>query len=366
MILDQYLSESGLIGENYDVEPTNEGFDFDFGGIERINDLCESDSHALNMAVMLADVRTCQLMNEGANLEASQLQENVFSSFWEKLKTIVKKMWARVKEVLNSVLLQFTKLANDKAFLTRAKKIMNDSKFDTSGLEVEGFIYTLDAFNPLDAYNKMIKAAGAKFNITCDAGSDKEDAAKKADDAKKKLDDAISDSAIDDYVKAGYGCVVSDLDDTLFKALRNGKDTSEQISFNKSDCVKAIEGYKSRVNSVNSLKTQMDSAYKNALKTITDLQKENDKQVENAETQGPRQQLLRGVYTKHGDMLKTLLTHANKGCSAKLKAFKDERSQAKSMIMKAISKSNKNRKENATKTWGDSTDLLGNLMDQFN
>ena len=368
MILDQYLTESGFgeYGSDYNVEPTNEGFDFDFGGMERIEDLCEAESHALHMAMMVTEVQTCNLLEEGANLQAEQLQENVLSSFWEKIKTIIKKMWARVKEVVNSVLLQFTKLANDKAFLTQAKKILNGENFDASGLELEGFTFTLDKVDPLKAYKDMIAAAKSKFNISCSVGTDKEDAANKADAAKKLLDTANSSDSIDEYVKAGYDCTVSDLDDHLFKVLRSNSDTSSEMSFDKSSCIKAIDGYKAAVNRVNSLKSQMDSAYKSALKEVEELKKENDKTVSNNELEGPKQQVMRAVYRDHADMLKTLLNYANRGCSAKLKALKDERAQAKSMIMKAISKSKKNNKESKNKTWGESSNILDSLMNQFN
>ena len=56
MILDQFLNESSF-GYAEDVEATNEGFDFEFGGFERVIELSENDMHKLNMAMMASEVQ---------------------------------------------------------------------------------------------------------------------------------------------------------------------------------------------------------------------------------------------------------------------------------------------------------------------
>lgn len=239
MYLENYLNENtnSFEHEDFNVEATQEGFDFENAGVQEVIGLTLRESNALNMAQLGSEVLCIKLMNENASEEAEAIQENVITSFFGKVKEIIKKMWARMKEVMNTVVIYFTKMANDKAFINRIENALK-SYSDFSGLEIEGYDFTLDAIDPEACYSKVISAINSKFNgIKPTAGKDAEATKANIKPAQEALEKATDEDAKDDYLKAGFGCTKDDFNDEMFKVFRNGKDSKESITFNKSACI---------------------------------------------------------------------------------------------------------------------------------
>ena len=452
MLLEQFMNESFdpfNSGYNYDVEPTNEGYDFNNGGFEIALQECDTESSKLNMADIVAEYQSCRLISEGSYGEAAMLQENVLKTFFEKLKEIVKAMWRKMKEIMQTVVLYFTKLTSDTKFITQMKKALNTYR-DFSNLEVEGYKFTLDAIDPLASYNNMNKKLHSLFsevkkqsglnlsesvlseygepgpwdapeivfsngssgnkgggsssesksnfgnpNRTDIPTSNSEEGKKrmgmgsgpspklihdnespkvteeeklKLADLNQKLEEITNDDAIDKIISAGFnGCSgKAEFNDYLFKALRSGTDSKESVDFSKSDCIKAIEGYKKALASVKNIQNQVDAVHKKALAAIDKAKTEASKQEAKTDNAKVLKTFAENVCKKLAAMTKDNLTYTNTAIAAKNAAIKEERTQAKSMLMKAYNQAKKNQKEtlkSESTYYGD--DVLGQLMSRF-
>ena len=341
------------------VEPTSEGYSFEYGGLERVQDLMESDTTAINMAENVEEVRVCNMLHE-ANMRmrngdvsghemliesAEELSEATIKSVFDAIIGAIKKAWARVKEVMSTVALYFKKIGSNKAFLTSAEKFISSPNFNPAGLEFEGYNYNFERFDALKSYKDMIKEVNSKFSSVEDVktGLKAEDAKEFVKEANSELEKVTSSEAFDDYVNVGFGCKAKDVKKTLYKTLR-GSDEKVKLSFNKELCKKAINGYDEASAKIKSMSAKLDSMYVDAIKQVEVAKKANIA-LDKDNNFKPRQTFLKSVYSKKASIFKKLLDVSQSTCSIYISVLKEERAQAKSIIMKAISQSKKNGKE---------------------
>ena len=70
------------------------------------------------------DFKESALVNEGSSVQIELLQENVFTSFFSKLKELFKKLWAKIKAIFHGFIAKFTaKLGSEnKAFAKKYRR----------------------------------------------------------------------------------------------------------------------------------------------------------------------------------------------------------------------------------------------------
>ena len=372
MLLNKFLNESSLIGDNdYEVEMTNEGFRFEDGGISRIISLSESAMSEINMRCQLAEVEAGKKVIAGATLsEAYMLQENVISSAIGGIKKIIMKIWARMKEVCEAVRMEFNKLFNTSAFLKDAKRILEKIN-DFKDLEFEGYDFTVDALDANSVYIASEKAVIKAYNAAesalngVKAGEDTE-ATRKSVEAHKDVIDALKgDELKKKMTEAAFGCSPEDLNKTIFKKLRNGKDTEEKLSWDKNKCIKAIEELTSLQNKVKGVADSVNNAHKKALNGVDESIKKAEKANGEAKSTesgitSAKLQILKDKATG----LKSALDLSNIATNAKLAVLKTEAAQSKKFISAAIRQGRKNERTNKV---SESVDIfnLDNIADQY-
>lgn len=322
----QYLigeSTNELIEES--VEPTSEGLDFEMGGFEIATELAEQSSFMLGVAHTADQMRILQqssnLSEATENMEA--LAEASVKGVFQKIKDIIKKMWKRLTEVMNTVINYFTKLASDTKFIQRVKSQLQDYN---KSVTLQGYKFTINAVDPKKSYDAMVNSVKGKFSAV---------------NTKEALDNATNFDAIDSYVKTGFGFGKTSFENDLFKALRNGSDSQSEVTFNKQSLISAVEGYKTSVSVVKSAKVKIDSVYSSAIKQVDNLASENNKIQAKTDADKEKQSIKSAVYKQEADMLKNLLSYTNKAVSAQVSALKAERSQAKNALMQALKDSKK-------------------------
>src|SRR5574344_379450 len=286
MILDQFLNESYGYSNIPDVEASNEGFDFEHGGFHEVIGLAESEMHKMRLAEMAVECKSVQLLAENSMDAFNLLQENVVTSFFAKIKEIVVKLWQRMKEVINTVKMYFQKIVSDKAFLASAKKAL-EKHADWSGLEYEGFEFTLDAVDPKaiyndckDGINNAIETVGVHKELDLlKKNTPTPEEKTKIKKLKEELDKATTDEAIKKIfsTKAMGGKSFSDAKNYFFKKFRNDKDSKNKVSFDKKSALEAIETLNSSINTAKGISADIDSTHKSTLDVIEEKRKEAEK-----------------------------------------------------------------------------------------
>ena len=321
MLLNDYLNESGYSI----IEATNEGYDFEFGGMEDVIDLAESDMTKLAFADIISQVQICNAINENTDIEP--LQENAIKSFFEKVKSIIKKMAARVMEVLNSAKLHFQKIFMKNKFIENANKILKDYN---GSVEIEGYNYTVN-YDSKKMYETYISKVEKKINDAINAG----------DNAKTTLENNTNAEAVDTIVEESFGSKESEIKTYMFKTLRNGNDSTETIKVNCSSVLNSLKSQQYMISNIDKIKTEISNMYKSAISTVDGLQKEAEKSNDNNKS------FKIEAYKKQSTLLTKGLNIANMTVNARLVAIKDNVKQAKSAAMKLISQKKKeDRKEN--------------------
>lgn len=339
MFFDNLLNESyenNIIVE--DVEATNEGYEFEYGGLERVQDLMESETSAIAMTEMFMEAKSVLALDrarkaeESGNLSESttlqesfeQLQEASVKGVFDSIINAIKKAWARVKEVFNTVILHFKKLASNNAFLTQAKTYINSPEFDATGFEAEGYNYDL-TLDPVAAYKKMV----AKIDtIASDCI--------KANDG--NCDKLTSKETMDALVKEAFGAEnAKELKATLYKQLRGSEEKVKITSFDKSEAIKAVDGFAQAAADIKAISSKLDIMYKDAIAAVTKAKKEAESNEDSAKN-------TKAVLSKKASVLKKALDVAQSATGIYVSVLKEERNQAKSFIVKAISQSKKNAK----------------------
>lgn len=371
-ILNTFLSESAVLGYNdiEDVEPSTEGFDHESGGTFRANMLAEAAFAELDAVVTATEVKGYQQLAEGATIEEMLvLQEGVVTNIISKAKEIIKKLWSRMKSVANSVKLQFEKVFNSKAFVVDAEKTLK-SITDFTDLELEGYVYTLDAIDPKAGASKAFNEinASVKSTVSVIDGVDYKgktlEAYNTALSSKiKPLMEKLEGETLKNSVcNAIVGVNEDSVNEEIFKKLRDGKDSKDTVSWNKEKCLAAIKNMSSLSNKIKSISGDIDTMYKAALSIINDLEKLTNKAKSGDISDVKRHGLneISKVLSKGAEGLKYALGIANRVVDGKFQAIKEEASQSKSFIMKAISQGKKNAR--AAEKVSESTDVT-NFLD---
>lgn len=368
--IDEILSEGTNIfgGQSYSVEPDT-SYTLENGGVYRA--LMESADAimSLNALEQKTDISVSNavLLNESTAENAVMLMEGVLSKAAEGVKTIIQKLWAKMKGVVDSVKLAIKKLFNNDAFILEASKQLEKMN-DFSGLEFEGYDYTLDAIDPKAIYLK----AGEKVDTIIDKvyqslsslkGTDTVEGTNKQVDKtgfRTVMEELEPDKLNDTLAQTALGCDYNELNEELAKKLRNGEDSKKQISWNKSAAINAIKNLKSLTNSLNSVSQSVDVAHKNALARVDKFIKQFNKNADaKSSSYEPVKQAMNQLTNKSTKALQTALAISNLAVNAKLSALQEQASQAKSHIMAAISQGKKNKGKALQESTG--FDLFGDI-----
>ena len=139
MLIEQYIESFNSV-DNIDVpEPTNEGYDFEFGGFETVIGFSEANIHAINIKDIVEQVKVCNALNESAIEEADMLLEASIKGFFEAIANGIKKFWAKVQEVFKTAALKLDRIFNEKGFITRAKQMLSTAKFSGKKVKINDF-----------------------------------------------------------------------------------------------------------------------------------------------------------------------------------------------------------------------------------
>lgn len=365
MLIEQYIESFNSVG-NIDVpEPTNEGYDFEFGGFETVIGFSEANIHAINIKDIVEQVKVCNALNESAIEEADMLLEASIKGFFEAIANGIKKFWAKVQEVFKTAALKLDRIFNEKGFITRAKQILSTAKFSGKKVTLKGYKYTLEEVDPLKIGQNMKAKIDEIFNgIQIPTGEKPDFTAAKEAIAKTK-----SSETLDEIAKASNITGVekqSDLKVAIPKKLRNGASEKTDIVFDPASAIKFLDTFTSVKNTVLKQKNDVDSLFKIAISDVKKLQSECDKEKDNTAAVKIEK------YKNNATVLNKTLNMAVSIASMKLSALKEERSQSKSLVVKAISliKKGKDGTESSstnteTEAQNNSVELdsiLGNLM----
>lgn len=201
------------------------------------------------------DFKESALIHEGAsNEEIMTLQENVFSSFFNKIKELLKKLWAKIKAVFHGFIAKFSaKFGSDnKAFAKKYRK-------DVLGKDLSKFEAKYE--KPKSGINDILSLAKAKsLEIEVDikkAKSDVEDWDEEDEESKalSKLT-GIDDIDAKDFSKEYHEACFEDKEtiegptevetalthlEGADKTISNIKKASDKIQRCLEDCIKKVD-----------------------------------------------------------------------------------------------------------------------------
>ena len=333
---------------NEEILPTNEGFTFE-GGFENALMLAEESHHAIKMAGLNCDLyASASLMeavktntlSESAIDSAYILQEKVLGSLFENLRNMLRKLAGRVKEVIKTLGMHFDKVFNKKGYLSSAKdKLKTVTNFGDA--KIEGYTYTQGAIDPVNIYNKMAAKAKSEFDGIFNSVKDAdkvEDARKENETAIKSYEEFKSEEFIDTLAKEAGADDRADYIAYLYKTLRDGKDSKEEIKIDgTSKAFGMLDGFKTAQATLNGLSSKVDTLYGAAKKTIDEAEKKHNKT--SAEAKDGKKvvaELKLKLIQTWADRTAKASVMANEAIKAKLGALKEEQSQNYSLISKAM------------------------------
>lgn len=357
-ILDNYLNNSN-INTSYieDVEMTNEGYTIN-GGVESVLLESEEASHKMNMLQIGMESKGVMILHEASMNGESQaealekvnmLMEKVSFGILEKIKDLVKRMWAKMKEIVNSLKMALAKAFSESKYIQMAAKAL-EGLSDFTDFEYEGYNYDMT----YDLKSRWVKAAAAVTNTfkgimaSIKEGKDAKDSAAKVNTVKEAVNKAKDIDAMDKYCKAGYGCKVSDLEKTVFKTLRGGAESKTIIkTINKDAALNILKEFKSAQADISAIAKSIDDSHKEVIAILDELIAEYSKEVKN-DTTGTKtafNTLTVSVARDQAAVTKEILNISNRVTGYKMAALKEEKVQAKAMVSKAISVGKKNKKK---------------------
>ena len=317
MFIEKFLNENGLDPEVVpEIEPTNEGFDMEALTITDAIGLMEADMHKLEMSRMALEVNSVANLHRGKMLveDAIQLQEASIKGAFDAIKGFLSKMWARIKEAWNTFLIKIMKLFKADGKLLQLASAALKNITHTENIEVDGYVYTLDAVVPMTVFTKMktkIEAATGDYDAIC------------------------GKEAIDAYCEAGTGYAKDKYVEELKKALRNGASEKVKIKFNQQTVEENIKGYKLALSKLKDLKKDIDKAGSDSIAAINKLKKDAEKDED------------KKTYEARAKAMKDASTVAAKCVQLKIDAIKEQVGQSRSLLSKAVSGGRKADREAA-------------------
>lgn len=361
MLFNQFeniLSESSFGGDVPLVEATNNGYNLE----DMTCIILEStqDLHRVSMggltseaycAYKLVESSKLGTLNESTLHEAEMLQEKVNLSIFDNIKKIIKKVLAKIKEIINNLKMQFNKLFNQKAWLTEAKnRLKNVSDFNDA--KIDGYNFTIDALDPEKVFEKARAVVDKKANEILDAVvSDNvetvEDAKEKNKTALKAFEEFKDSMFEDEIAKAVDADSISELGAQFSKVCRDGKDSTDEITITgTSDAFKCLDKLASASSKLKSVEQRLNTVYSSTIKEINKKENEYKKLAEKAE-KGERYvaEIKKQTYTKQAERIGTVFNIAIQASKAKLEALNAEAKQSKTLISKALAGSKAAKKK---------------------
>lgn len=357
-ILDNYLNNSSVDTSHVeDVEMTNEGYTIN-GGVESVLLESEEASHKMNMLQIGMESKGVMILHEASMNGESQtealekvnmLMEKVSFGILEKIKDLVKRMWAKMKEIVNSLKMALAKAFSESKYIQMASKALADLS-DFTDFEYEGYNYDM-SYDLKSRWEKANNAAANSFKgiiASIKEGKEAKDSATKVNAVRESVNKVKDTEAMDKYCNAGYGCKVSDLEKTVFKTLRGGTDTKTTIkTINKDAALNILKEFKSAQADINSIAKSIDDSHKEVIAFLDGLIAEYSKEVKN-DTTGTKtayNNLVVSVARDEASVIKEILNISNRVTGYKMAALKEEKVQAKAMVSKAIAVGKKNKKK---------------------
>lgn len=303
------LTES-LVHGTETVEASNYGITPDMAGIMQINNESAEDSFLLESAMIMASTR---ILCEGTDVEA--LQEGVVKNAFDKIKEIIKKMWAKIKEFFKGVRTFFDRVVlNSKKFgekyedqIKAVKSVtIEGQNYNPSGLKLDSDIWSkADGYIKSIAYNnKDIKEAEARDNM---------------------LSAITSDKNIKKFCSEKVGI----------------KPAKTNVTFSGSDLLTAMKEVNSSINIIKAEESAVDKLYSTALSKIEEIKKQKESQENKTEY---AKSAIRVAGIK-ANLVKEAMNLVNTATGIKIGAVKAMAGQAKTAAYKGIAQNKADAKK---------------------
>lgn len=310
------LSES-LVHGTETVEASNCGITPDMAGILQINNESAEDSFLLESAIILASAK---ILSEGTDVEA--LQEGVIKNVFDKIKEIVKKMWAKIKEFFKGVRMFFDKIAlNSKKFAEKYEKQIKEVKSVT----IEGQDY-----KPENLSVDEIWKNGSKAVISNTMGGITKGEAVKEADVRSEIVKAICHNGTD--VKK-Y-CLEK----------MNVKPAKTNITFSGSELLTQMKEINTYINDVKAEEKAVDKLYTECLSNIDRAKKDaekNSKDDSNSDDDRKSSGKQAKVHAMRANLMKEVMNYVNTAAGVKIQVYKSAAGQAKTAAYKGIAENRK-------------------------
>lgn len=305
------LTES-LVHGTETVEASNCGITPDMAGILQINNESAEDSFLLESAMILANAR---ILSEGNEVEA--LQEGVVKNAFDRIKEIVKKMWAKIKEFFKGVRTFFDKI------------VMSSKSF-------------------AEKYETQIKAVKS---VTIEGQDYKPENLKISNDIWKPASSYVTGSELADYNKtikeseardAMLSKITSDKNIKKFCLEKmNIKPAKTNVTFSGSELLSAMKEVNSSINTIKAEESEIDKLYSTALSEIEKAKKDAEGAKDNKEYNKNKARVA-GI---RASLIKDAMNQVNTATGLKIGAIKSMAGQAKTAAYKGIAQNKANAKK---------------------
>lgn len=305
------LTES-LVHGTETVEASNYGITPDMAGIMQINNESAEDSFLLESAMIMASTR---ILCEGTDVEA--LQEGVVKNAFDRIKEIVKKMWAKIKEFFKGVRTFIDKMVmNSKKFAEKYEdqiKAVKTVTIEGQDYKPENLNITSDIWKPASSY-----VTGSELSYT-------DKSIKEAEARDKMLSKITSDKNIKKF------CL-----DKM-----NVKPAKTNVSFSGSDLLSAMKEVNNSTNTIKQEESDIDKLYSAALSEIEKAKKDAGNSEENKEYNKGKARVA-GI---KASLIKDAMTQVNTAAGLKISVIKSMAGQAKTAAYKGIAQNKADAKK---------------------
>lgn len=289
---------------------------------------CEHNYNALMQAAGISELKYYTetgkdlWVNEAGSLSGFIAKAKAFvKSAWEKIKAMFKKLWMYVDQVT----------ASDKDFVKKYQKQILMAKKD---LEFEGY-----AFAALD-------------DAIAECTENPQNSIDRANANRKEVESLDSDKLADYIEKEFYG---NESEADFWKEIHDGLfGEKETVKFNPADQIKFISGSEENIKALKKAESGLEKAFN---KLVKDLEKEekdtmNSIKADNSqEANDEASKKAKGV-ANFITVVKTFSSIEMRMVGVCIDAVKKRRAQAKSVCIKAISKTAKDNKKNESAAYG--------------
>ena len=299
---------------------------------------------------------------EQGNTSDSEVLNESFSDFYDKVKEIIGKIIKFLKSLVERFITALHKIVMSEKYLLKHEKDFNlfDSRDE---FEYDGYIFTISSAIPV--CNIVSEFEGGFPQIDMSQLSNNNVSANTAylDNLYSGLTSATDSDDIYDIIRGkvlGLDAPIykEDFASELFKIYRNGEDEKASITITSSDLVQGIGFLKSYSKTTTEIKRQQGNIERE-YKSLEDFMKRIINKTETDATDivkltmvNPTDKQTKGNYNVSKDTMATLDMFINAkvnqimevssihslAFSAKLDAIKDEYRQTKSILYKALSK----------------------------